>query len=165
MQSKQVAVAGILTGMVLTGLGAVVLVGGLAEAEEPDRDPSPGHEEIGTGLVDVDPLPPLAPSEPVGEPSSGSTSRPGGIAVDEHEGETYVPGETSSTVIDEPAGPKRTREPEPDGPGGSTPTSGPTPTRDPKPTTEPSETTEPTEEPIPTETPTETTDPPLVEVG
>lgn len=164
LQSKQVAVAGILAGMVLTGLGAAVLVGGLAESEEPDRDPAPGRDEVGTGLVDVDPLPPLTPGRPSDGPSPGSTSSPDdGGAARESDDETYVPDEPAATATEEPAHPTRTPEPaEPGATGGSKPTPAPTPTRDPKPTTEPSETAEPTEDPTPTETPTETTDPPAL---
>ena len=48
MQSKKIAIGGILSGTVVAGLGVVVLLGGLAEAEQPDRDPVPGYEGVGT---------------------------------------------------------------------------------------------------------------------
>lgn len=157
MQSKQVAVAGILTGGVITGLGVVVLVAGLTEAERPDRDPVMGYD-VGDVYPDVDPLPPPVGSKPAEEPSAGSSVRPRGSATDHH-GATYQPETDPSTT----AGPNRpSPDPEPDEPaetGGSTPTAGPTRTAEPEPSVEPTGSADPTTDPTPTETATPTTEP------
>jgi hypothetical protein len=158
LQSKQVAVAGILTGAVMTGLGVVVLLAGLAEAERPDRDPVTGYEDVGNTHPDVDPLP-TPGSELSEEPSVGSSARPGGTAPN-RDGATHGPGETDHSTAGDPDRPQASRESE--GPvetGGSTPTSGPTRTAEPEPTSEPTESAEPTADPAPTETATPTTEP------
>ncbi|MEU6134207.1 hypothetical protein [Nocardioides sp. NPDC047086] len=159
MQSKQVAVAGILTGAVMTGLGVVVLLAGLAQAERPDRDPGTGVEDIGNAYPDVDPLPPLPAARPSKEPSAGSTVRPHGPGP-YRDGTTYEPGETEPTTAGGQDRPRASREPEePAETGGSTPTSGPTLTADPEPTAEPTESVDPTTDPTPTETATPPTEP------
>lgn len=162
MQSKQVAVAGILSGAVMTGLGVVVLLAGLAEAERPDRDPVTGFEDVGNAYPDVDPLPPPG-SKPSEEPSAGYSARPRGAAAD-GDGETYEPGETDPSAAGDPDRPTASREPdEPAETGGSTPTAGPTRTAEPEPsvepTVEPTESADPTTDPTPTETATPTTEP------
>ncbi|MFD4327490.1 hypothetical protein ACFWQC_22840 [Nocardioides sp. NPDC058538] len=158
MQSKQVAVAGILTGTVVTGLGVVVLLAGLAEAERPDRDPVTGFEDVGNTYPDVDPLPPPG-SKPSKEPSAGYSSRPHGVGVD-RDGPTYGPGETDPSTAGDPTRPRASRDPdEPAETGGSTPTSRPTLTTEPEPTAEPTESADPTTDPTPTETVTPTTEP------
>ena len=158
MQSKQVAVAGILTGAVMTGLGVVVLLAGLAEAERPDRDPVKGFEDVGNAYPDVDPLPPPG-SKPSEEPSAGYSARPRGAAAD-RDSATHEPGETEASTAGDPDRPTASREPEePAETSGSTPTSRPTPTTEPEPTAEPTESADPTTEPTPTETATPTTEP------
>ena len=158
MQSKQVAVAGILTGAVVTGLGVVVLLAGLAEAERPDRDPVTGFEDVGNAYPDVDPLPPSG-SKPSEEPSAGYSARPYGAGAD-RDGPTYGPGETDPSTAGAPDRPAASREPdEPAETGGSTPTSRPTLTTEPEPTAEPTESADPTTDPTPTETVTPTTEP------
>ncbi|MEU0266993.1 hypothetical protein [Nocardioides sp. NPDC006303] len=158
MQSKQVAVAGILTGAVITGLGVVVLLAGLAEAERPDRDPVTGFEDVGNVYPDVDPLPPPG-SKPSEEPSAGYSARPHGAGADRG-GPTYGPEETDPSTAGDPDRPTASREPdEPAETGGSTPTSRPTLTTEPEPTAEPTESADPTTDPTPTETATPTTEP------
>ncbi|MER7560407.1 hypothetical protein ABTZ46_25920 [Nocardioides sp. NPDC126508] len=158
MQSKQVAVAGILTGAVMTGLGVIVLLAGLAEAERPSRDPVTGYEDVGNAYPDVDPLP-SPPGPRLSErPRSGSSAGYGGSAADH--GETDGPGEPGPTETASPGGPRATREPDqPAGSAGSTPTSGPTGTTEPEPTTDPTVSADPTSDPTPTETATPTTEP------
>ena len=159
MQSKQVAVAGILTGAVMTGLGVVVLLAGLAEAERPDRDPVTGFEDVGNAYPDVDPLPPAPGSELSEEPSDGSPARPPGSAAD-RDGATHEPGEAEPSTAGDPDRPTASREPEePAETSGSTPTSKPTLTTEPEPTAEPTESADPTTDPTPTETATPTTEP------
>ncbi|WP_328530053.1 hypothetical protein OG984_02270 [Nocardioides sp. NBC_00368] len=158
MQSKQVAVAGILTGAVMTGLGVVVLLAGLAEAERPDRDPVTGYEDVGNTYPDVDPLPPRPSAQLSQGPSTGHSAGPG--AVGDADGEPVGPRRPGPTTAEDPRVPTASREPgEPAETGGSTPTSGPTGTAEPEPTTEPTESAEPTSEPTPTETATPTTEP------
>ncbi|MFJ2756685.1 hypothetical protein ACIO3S_13855 [Nocardioides sp. NPDC087217] len=158
MQSKQVAVAGILTGGVITGLGVVVLIAGLAQAERSDRDPVTGYEDVGNVYPDVDPLPPPG-SKPSKEPYAGYSSRPHG-AADDRDGSTYEPGETDPSTAGGPDRPTASREPEePAETSGSTPTSRPTPTTEPEPTAEPTESADPSTDPTPTETATPTTEP------
>lgn len=158
MQSKQVAVAGILTGGVITGLGVVVLLAGLAEAERPDRDPVLGYEDVGNAYPDVDPLPTLPGSRPSEEPSAGSSGRPRGSAAD-RDGATHQP-EADPSTTGGPDRPTASREPEePAETGGSTPTPGPTRTAEPEPTVEPTESADPSTDPTPTETATPTTEP------
>lgn len=152
--------AGILAGAVMTGLGAVVLVAGLAGGERPDRDPLTGYEGVEDTYPDVDRLPPIPAAEPSAEPSAGAPTRPGGAAEDRH-GTIDHPGEPSptATAVDSNP-PKAPRVPaEPDQTAGSTPTSGPTRTSEPEPTAEPTHSEEPTEEPTPTETPTPSEEP------
>ncbi|MFJ9391386.1 hypothetical protein ACIRON_21350 [Nocardioides sp. NPDC101246] len=159
MQSKQVAVAGILTGGVVAGLGVVVLLAGLAQAERPDPDPATGVEDVGNPYPDVDPLPPLPGSKLSEEPSDGSSARPRGAAADPG-GATYEPGRSDPSATADPDRPTPSREPdEPAETGGSTPTSGPTRTTEPEPTAEPTEPTDPTTDPTPTETVTPPTEP------
>ena len=158
MQSKQVAVAGILTGAVVTGLGVVVLLAGLAEAERPDRDPVTGFEDVGNAYPDVDPLPPPG-SKPSEEPSAGYSARPHGGSAD-RDGATHEPGETDPSTAGDPDRPTASREPDaPAETSGSTPTSGPTRTAEPEPSVEPTESADPTTDPTPTETATPTTEP------
>lgn len=160
MQSKQVAVAGILTGAVMTGLGVVVLLAGLAEAERPDRDPVTGYEDVGNEYPDVDPLPTLPASERSEEPSVGSSAHPSGDHAGGPGDETYAPGESTPAEVDDPRGPTVPRMPDqPAETDGSTPTSGPTRTSEPEPTPEPTESADPTSEPTPTESATPTTEP------
>lgn len=158
MQSKQVAVAGILTGAVMTGLGVVVLLAGLAEAERPDRDPVTGYEDVGNAYPDVDPLPPMPSAGLSQRPSAATSAGPG--AVGHGDGESVGPRRPGPTVTEDPRVPTVPREPEePVETGGSTPTSGPTGSAEPEPTTEPTESADPTSEPTPTETATPTTEP------
>ncbi|SDJ72766.1 hypothetical protein SAMN05428985_101157 [Nocardioides sp. YR527] len=159
MQSKQVAVAGILTGAVMTGLGVVVLLAGLVEAERPDPDPATGIEDVGNAYPDVDPLPPLPGSRPSKESSDGHSARPRGAATDP-DGATYGSGKSDPSATADPDRPTSSREPdEPAETGGSTPTSGPTRTAEPEPTAEPTESADPTTDPTPTETATPPTEP------
>lgn len=160
MQSKQVAVAGILTGGVITGLGVVVLIAGLAQAERPDRGPVTGYEDVGNVYPDVDPLPPAPGSKPSEEPSAGPSARPRGAAADRG-GAAYEPGEVDPSMTDGPDRPTASREPdEPAETGGPTPTSSvPTRTAEPEPSVEPTESADPTTDPTPTETATPTTEP------
>ena len=158
MQSKQVAVAGILTGGVITGLGVVVLIAGLAQAERPDREPVTGYEDVGNVYPDVDPLPPAPGSKPSEEPSDGSSGHPRGSAAD-RDGATHQPEADPSMTVG-PNRPTPSREPdEPAETGGSTPTSGPTRTAEPEPSVEPTESADPTTDPTPTVTATPTTEP------
>lgn len=162
LQSKQFAAVGIVAGVVTTGLGVVVLLGGLAEAEQPDHDPATGYEDVGTGYIDFDPLPSQPTSKPAGKPSARPPAGSGTGSVDEREGETYVPGEpvpTSAGVPgepDRPSAPRKTAEPA--DPGGSTPTSKPTSSAEPEPSPDPTP-SDPSSEPTPTETATPTADP------
>ncbi|MGH3349849.1 MAG: hypothetical protein ACRDPS_04215 [Nocardioides sp.] len=160
MQSKQIAVAGILSGAVMTGLGVVVLLASLAEAEQPKRDPVTGYGDTGTNYSEVEPLP-LRPSEKSSrKPSADPSDDSRGAAERESEGGAYEPGEPAparTAEPDDPAAPSASTKPT--GPGGSTPTSGPTRTSEPEPTTEPSDPDDPTTEPEPSETPTPTSDP------
>lgn len=164
MQSKQVAVAGILTGAVMTGLGVVALVAGLAEAERPDHDPATGYQDVGNTYPDVDPLPPLPGSKLSEEPSADASARPRGAAAN-HDGATYEPVVTEpAKPVGDPDRPQASREPdEPVRTGGSTPTPDPTPTAepepDPEPSVEPTESADPTTDPTPTETATPPTEP------
>ncbi|GGU30728.1 hypothetical protein [Nocardioides albus] len=159
MQSKQVAVVGILAGAVMTGLGAVVLVAGLAEAERPDRDPANGYEDVEDSYPDVDPLPPLPASRLSDRPSAGTSTRPGGGTKD-RDGATYAPAEPSPTPVENPARPRVPREPVvPGETAGSTPTVGPTHTSEPEPSAQPTDPVEPTAEPTPAETPTASEEP------
>ena len=142
----------------MTGLGVIVLLAGLAEAERPDHDPVTGYEDVGNAYPDVDPLPsPSAPGLSEG-PDTGSSTGWGGSAAD--------PGETDSTrgprptETASPDGPRATREPdEPADSAGPTATSGPTNTAEPEPTSDPTASTDPTSDPTPTETATPTTAP------
>ena len=166
MQSKKIAIGGILSGTVVAGLGVVVLLGGLAEAEQPDRDPVPGYEGVDTDRSDVQPLPRPRSSTPSEKPSSKASPGASPEAVDMHEGRPYAPVEPTAQPTDEPDRPARPpATSEPTKSGGSKPTAGPTRTAEPEPSEEPSETSEPTTEPEPTETstPTEETQP-IVEV-
>ncbi|NYI77944.1 hypothetical protein [Nocardioides panzhihuensis] len=152
MHIKQVAIAGILAGAVMTGLGAIVLVAGLAGGERPDRDPLTGYEGVEDTYPDVDPLPPIPAAKLSEEPSTGAPARPGGAAEDHH-GTIDDPGEPSPTMGADPNRPKPPRElAEPGRTAGSTPTSDPTRTSEPEPTAEPTDPAEPTAEPTPTET-------------
>jgi hypothetical protein len=156
---KQVAMAGILAGAVMTGLGAVVLVAGLAGGERPDRDPLTGYEGVEDTYPDVDPLPPIPAAEPSEESSVGASTRPGGAAEDRH-GTIADPGEPSPTTAADPNRSKAPRVPaEPGQTAGSTPTSGPTRTSEPEPTAEPTHSEDPTEEPTPSETPAPSEEP------
>ncbi|MFI5624905.1 hypothetical protein ACIA03_15690 [Nocardioides sp. NPDC051685] len=158
MQSKQVAVAGILTGAVMTGLGVIVLLAGLAEAEGPDRDPVTGYEDVGNAYPDVDPLPSLPAARFSERPDTGSSTGQGGPAAGH--GETDGPREPGPTETASPGGPRATREPdEPAESAGPTPTSEPTGTSEPVPSTDPTASTDPTSDPTPTETATPTTEP------
>lgn len=160
MQSKQFAVAGIVVGSVMTGLGAVVLLSGLAEAEQPDHDPVTGYEEVGTGYPDVDPLPSQPASKPTGKQSAEPSARSSTGSLGEHEGERDEPAQPIPTSVGEPDRPSAPRETaEPADPGGSTPTSGPTRTAEPEPSPEPTDPSDPTSEPTPTETATPTAEP------
>ncbi|OIJ23810.1 hypothetical protein [Nocardioides luteus] len=158
MQSKQVAVAGILTGAVMTGLGVIVLLAGLAEADRPDRDPVTGYEDVGNPYPDVDPLPSLPPSGASERPDTGSSTGWGGSEADP--GETYGPRGSGPTETASPGGTRAPREPEaPAESAGPTPTSGPTGTAEPEPSSDPTASADPTSDPTPTETATPTTEP------
>lgn len=158
MHSKQVAVAGILTGAVMTGLGVVVLLAGLADAEGPERDPATGYEDVGNTYPDVDPLPSLPGADRSEKPGTGSSAGRGDATDDR--GETDGPGEPGPTATRTPGGQTVPRKPDATATaGGSTPSSGPTLTAEPEPSTDPTETADPTAEPTPTETATPTTEP------
>ncbi|TQL68128.1 hypothetical protein FB381_2017 [Nocardioides albertanoniae] len=159
MQSKQIAVGGILAGAVVAGLGVVVLLGSLAEAEQPDQEPVTGFEDVGTGYSEVEPLPRSRASTPTEKPSAESSEGASPEAVSEPEPEAYVsrePGTEPTGAPDSPSAPPASAEPTK--PGGSEPTSRPTRTTEPEPTEEPSP-SDPTTEPEPTETPTPAPDP------
>lgn len=158
MQSKQVAVAGILAGAVMTGLGVIVLLAGLAEAERPDHDPVTGYEDVGNAYPDVDPLPSRPASGLSERPDTGSSTGRGGSAADPDE--TAGPWEPRPTETASPAGPRATREPdEPAHSAEPTATSGSTGTAEPEPTSDPTASADPTSDPTPTETATPTTAP------
>lgn len=152
--------AGILTGAVMTGLGAVVLVAVLAGGERPDRDPLTGYEGVEDTYPDVNRLPPIPAAELSEEPSVGAPTRPGGTAEDRH-GTMDHPGEPSPTATAADSNrPKAPRVPaEPGQTAGSTPTSSPTRTSESEPSVEPTDSAEPTAEPTPTETPTPSEEP------
>lgn len=155
MQSKQVAVAGILTGGVVAGLGVIVFVAGLTGSERPDRDPVVGYEDVDNSYPDVDPLPTL----PAAKLSDGPSMHPGD-AGEGRDGATYEPVEPTPTAPEDPGGRIDPREPvvpgETDAPA---PVSSPTRTPDPEPSAEPTEPVEPSAEPTPTETVTPSAEP------
>jgi hypothetical protein len=160
LQSKQVAVAGILTGGVVTGLGVVVLLAGLAEADRPERAPVIGYEDVGNAYPDVDPLPPPpSSSNPSKGPAGRSSAGPGG-AIGDRDGETVGPNRPGPTETGSSGVPTTPREPDrATETGDSAPSSGPTRTAEPEPSTSPTESSDVTPEPTPSETATPTTEP------